>query len=76
MQIIGSKVLLSIQEYVGFILAINEAVQGKKYSTLQPVNEKVKKVVHLLDQLDHFIDVSASIVNYSHSFLVKIKIEK
>jgi len=43
-------------------LAINEAVQGKKYSTLQPVNEKVKKVVHLLGQLDHFIDVSASIV--------------
>ena len=44
------------QEYVGFILSINEAVQGKKTSSLKPFNDRIAKVVTLLDSLDRLID--------------------
>lgn len=44
------------QEYVGFILSINEAVQGKKTSSLKPYNDKIGKVVSMLDSLDSLID--------------------
>ncbi len=46
---------LSIQEYLGFILAVNEAVQGKKASSIQ-LNDKIVKVVGLLECLDRWID--------------------
>ena len=46
---------LSIQEYLGFILAVNEAVQGKKASSIQ-LNDKIGKVVGLLECLDRWID--------------------
>ncbi|XP_057374045.1 serine/threonine-protein phosphatase 2A activator-like [Daphnia carinata] len=44
------------QEYLGFILSINEAVQGKKWSSIQVLNDRIEKVVKLLDCLDRWID--------------------
>lgn len=41
---------------MGFILSINGAVQGKKSSSIQPLNERVGKVIRLLDCLDKWID--------------------
>lgn len=41
---------------MGFVLSINEAVQGKKSSSVLPLNERVVKVVRLLDCLDKWID--------------------
>nr|CAH0101152.1 unnamed protein product [Daphnia galeata] len=43
------------QEYLGFILAVNEAVQGKKASSIQ-LNDKIVKVIGLLECLDRWID--------------------
>jgi len=45
-----------LQEYVGFILSVNEALKGKKTSSLKPFNERIEKVITLLDSLDRLIE--------------------
>lgn len=45
------------QEYLGFVLAINEAVKGKGNSLPGiPVSANVEKVIEMLDKLDAMID--------------------
>lgn len=44
------------QEYNGFILAINESVKGKKIPHQKPCDDKIVKILHLLDRLDQWID--------------------
>ena len=51
-----TAIFSKLQEYIGFILAINEAVQGKKASEINPLNEKILKLIKLLDQLDQWVD--------------------
>ena len=40
---------------MGFVLAISEAVQGKKSSSVKP-NDNIVKVVSLLDTLDKWVN--------------------
>ncbi|XP_069687533.1 serine/threonine-protein phosphatase 2A activator-like [Periplaneta americana] len=43
-------------EYLGFILALNEAVKGKPVSFQCPVSDVTKGIVALLDKLDLWVD--------------------
>lgn len=56
----GRSLILSCcfcQEYLGFVLAINEAVKGKSNSLPGvPVSANVQKVIDMLDNLDTMID--------------------
>jgi len=44
------------QEFNGFILAINESVKGKKIPYQTSSDERINKILHLLDRLDQWID--------------------
>ncbi|XP_067001154.2 serine/threonine-protein phosphatase 2A activator [Anabrus simplex] len=44
------------KEYVGFLLALNEAVQGKPLSGICPVTDITTGMLSLLDKLDQWID--------------------
>ncbi|GIY48701.1 hypothetical protein CDAR_314501 [Caerostris darwini] len=44
------------REYLGFILAMNEAVKGKKISDVPIKSEMVSKLIKLLETLDKWID--------------------
>ncbi|KAG8447995.1 hypothetical protein GDO86_015190 [Hymenochirus boettgeri] len=43
-------------DYMGFVLAMNEAVKGKKLTSEYKVSEVIGKLLTLLDTLDHWID--------------------
>lgn len=46
-----------LQEYLGFVLAVNEAVKGKSNSLPGiPITANVQKVIEMLDKLDAMID--------------------
>lgn len=46
-----------MQEYLGFILALNDAVKGKPNSLNgMHISENVQKIIRLLDKLDTMID--------------------
>jgi len=47
---------LLLQEFNGFILAINESVKGKKIPYQTSSDERINKILHLLDRLDQWID--------------------
>ncbi|XP_054718912.1 serine/threonine-protein phosphatase 2A activator-like [Uloborus diversus] len=46
----------AFQEYMGFIISMNEAVKGKKISSVAVTSENVKKMCELLETLDKWID--------------------
>lgn len=47
----------NLQEYLGFVLALNDAIKGKSNSLLGvQISEGVQKTIHLLDRLDKMID--------------------
>lgn len=48
--------MLSTQEYLGFIMALNEAVKGKSLSVECPESDVTKGIVSLLDKLDVWIE--------------------
>lgn len=49
--------MVLLQEYLGFVLAINEAVKGKSNSLPGvPISHNVQQVIAMLDTLDAMID--------------------
>ena len=45
-----------LQEYFGFLMAINDAVKGKSRDSDYPCSETVDKVVEMLNKFDKWID--------------------
>ena len=46
---------ITVQEYLGFIMALNEAVQGKALNVECPQSLAVIKTIQMLDKFDEWI---------------------
>lgn len=47
--------IFGVQEYLGFIMALNEAVQGKGLSVECPQSSAVTKTIEMLNRFDNWI---------------------